>query len=210
MCILIVSSFSIFFFYHDHNNKYVSNDKIKLSNGKIFNLVDQPFLGKKDAKNIIVEFSDYRCPWCGKFQKDMYPLIKQRLVKTGKAKFYYVNLTVLGPNSYKAANAAAYIYKHYPEHFFKFHDILFSYQKNEKKNWVTDKLLLNVAKKSIPNLNENKFIGSIKNKEYMNQIKSLDSKITKIGIRVTPTLIVNGKVSNPFEYKSIQNKLITE
>jgi protein-disulfide isomerase len=193
-----------FLFY---SYKISDNEKIKLSEAKVFDLKDQPYIGNKQAKNIIVEFSDYRCPWCKKFQLDIYPKIKKELVDKGKLKFYYVNFTVLGSNSDKAANAAYFIYKQYPESFFAFHDALFKSQDDEKKNWVTNNLLINLAKKTVPDLNKKEFASIIKSEQYMKQVHSINSNAKQIGVKGTPTVFVNNKFVNALDYKNITKRL---
>ncbi|WP_176557803.1 thioredoxin domain-containing protein [Sporolactobacillus terrae] len=185
--------------------KYMNSDMVKGSNSKKFYLRNQPYVGSKNAKNIIVEFSDYRCPWCKKFQQEIYPKIKKDLVDTGKTKFYYVNFTVLGPNSAKAANAAYYIYQKYPRSFFAFHDALFKAQGDEKKNWVTNDLLVKKAEQTVPNLDRKELLSVINSDKYKDQIKNIDSDVIKIGVKQTPTLMVNNKVvENPYDYEKIK------
>ncbi|WP_100488739.1 DsbA family protein [Sporolactobacillus pectinivorans] len=208
LCLALVTIAAVTAGVFSMKNGYASSTKqIKIPDSERFDLSGQPFNGKKQAKNIIIEFGDYRCPWCYKFQNEVYPSIQKNLLDTGKAKFYYINYTVLGPNSYKAANAAYYVSKKYPKSFFAFHDALFHAQQNENKNWVTDTLLIRLAKKVIPKLDIRQFKSIIKTNKYMRNVESLENNAEKIGVRGTPTLLVNDKNVNPFNYEAIKKEL---
>lgn len=51
-----------------------------------------PSIGDRDAKVVIVEFSDFECPFCRRFFTDTLPQIKKNYVDTGKAVMYYRHL----------------------------------------------------------------------------------------------------------------------
>jgi protein-disulfide isomerase len=61
-----------------------------------------PFLGNENAQAIVVEFSDYNCPYC----KRAYPGIKELLATDGDIKIVMMEFPVLGPMSQYAAKAA--------------------------------------------------------------------------------------------------------
>jgi protein-disulfide isomerase len=46
-------------------------------------------LGNKDAKVTIVVFDSYSCVHCGKFYAELFPIIEQNYIKTGKV--YFIN-----------------------------------------------------------------------------------------------------------------------
>jgi protein-disulfide isomerase len=41
-------------------------------------------LGKSDAPVTMVEFTDYQCPYCGRFEATTFPEIKKNFIDTGK------------------------------------------------------------------------------------------------------------------------------
>lgn len=57
--------------------------------GKV-SIDDDPYLGDKDnAKIAIVEFSDFQCPFCGRFYSDTHDQIVSEYVESGDAIFVY-------------------------------------------------------------------------------------------------------------------------
>jgi protein-disulfide isomerase len=67
-----------------------------------------PAKGDKDARVTLVEFSDYQCPFCGRFYRETWPEIDRDYVKTGKVKYVFRDFPLEGlhPQALKAAEAA--------------------------------------------------------------------------------------------------------
>src|SRR4030067_994719 len=86
-----------------------------------------PFKGKTDAPVTIIEFSDYQCPFCGRFVKNTFPEIAQKYIDTGKVKYifrdYPLDFHKLAPKASEAANCAGDKGK-----YWEMHDKLFDNQ----------------------------------------------------------------------------------
>jgi protein-disulfide isomerase len=48
---------------------------------------DEPALGRADAPLTMVEFTDYECPYCRRFQAEVWPKLKRNYIDTGKLRF---------------------------------------------------------------------------------------------------------------------------
>jgi protein-disulfide isomerase len=86
-------------------------------------------LGDKNAKVVILEFSDLVCPYCKKFHDESFGTINDSYVKTNKAAFVYKHypLPFHNPAATIAAKAAYCMEKLYGEaKMFEFNDIFFS------------------------------------------------------------------------------------
>ncbi len=64
-------------------------------------------LGRSDAPLTMVEFTDYQCPFCGRFEASTYPEIKKNYIDTGKLRLIVRDLPLpeLHPYALKAAQA---------------------------------------------------------------------------------------------------------
>ena len=63
-------------------------------------------MGSKDAPITIVEFTDYQCPYCLRFTKTTFPLLKRKYVDTGKVRWVALNLPLaFHKDATKAAQA---------------------------------------------------------------------------------------------------------
>jgi len=64
-------------------------------------------IGRDDAPVTLVEFADYQCPFCKKFQSDAYAELKKNYIDTGKVRFIGRDLPLeFHPYALKAAEAA--------------------------------------------------------------------------------------------------------
>ena len=55
-------------------------------------LGDSPRLGSPDATVAVVEFADYQCPYCQRFQSLVFPFLKKSYIDDGKVLFIFKNL----------------------------------------------------------------------------------------------------------------------
>ena len=68
-------------------------------------LVDAPTLGSTLAKVVIVEFSDFRCPFCRQHVRETMPHLKREYIDAGKVLYAFRNFP-LRPEADDAAVAA--------------------------------------------------------------------------------------------------------
>ena len=83
-----------------------------------------PSKGSPDAPVTIVEFSDFQCGYCRKFWQETLPRIEEKYIRTGKVRFVYRHLAILGAASVQAAMAAECA--HEQGKFWPYHDRLFA------------------------------------------------------------------------------------
>lgn len=91
-------------------------------------LIETDFVrGNENAPVTIVEFSDYECPFCGRFYTQSYLQIKTKYIDTGKVKYVFrdfpLSFHVQAEPAAIAANCAGEQGKYY-----EFHDELFANQ----------------------------------------------------------------------------------
>lgn len=84
----------------------------------IFNDPDAPVGGNPGGDVTLVEFFDYRCPYCKQVAQPLAQLIKE----DGKVRFVFKELPVLGPDSVMAARAA--LAAHLQGKYAEMHDAL--------------------------------------------------------------------------------------
>ena len=92
---------------------------------------DDPMKGDPDAPITIIEFSDYECPFCGRFYANTLPLIEENYINTGKVNFVYRDFPIqsIHPNAAPAAMAAECADDQ--DSFWSFHDMIFE----NKSTW---------------------------------------------------------------------------
>ncbi|MEK7647106.1 MAG: thioredoxin domain-containing protein, partial [Patescibacteria group bacterium] len=88
-------------------------------------------LGNPEAPVTVVEYSDFQCPFCGRFFHTTLSEFKENYIKTGQAKFIYRDFAFLGQESIDAAAAAKCAGDQ--GKFWDYHDYLFSHQSGENQ-----------------------------------------------------------------------------
>lgn len=92
-------------------------------------LDDDPAQGRDDAQVVMVEFSDYECPFCKRYFTDSYPQIKSTYIDSGKVKYVFRDLPLsfhdpVATEEAVAANCARE--QNGDEAYFNYHDEIFN------------------------------------------------------------------------------------
>lgn len=92
-------------------------------------IVDAPALGSPHAAIVLVQYSEFECPFCGRFAQDTLPTLTRRYVDTGKILLVFKHLPL---PMHKAALTAAVAADCAGRQgrFWQMHDILFTHQSN--------------------------------------------------------------------------------
>ncbi|HLD05290.1 MAG TPA: thioredoxin domain-containing protein [Candidatus Nanoarchaeia archaeon] len=140
-------------------------------------------IGSKKAPIIIVELSDFECPYCGLFENQVFPLIKKDYIDTGEVLWFFMNLPLkqIHPHSYKAAVASECA--KLQNKFWEYHDILFEHQQN-----LTVSDLENYA--GGLSLDMPLFSQCLKNNETDFIIQEAYKQAHSAGITATPSFII--------------------
>lgn len=157
-----------------------------------------PFLGNPEAPVTIVEFSDFQCPFCGRFFKTAEPQIIEKYVKTGKVKFVYRDFAFLGEESQWAAEAAECA--HEQGKFWEYHDYLFNHQQGENQGAFSKANLKRFA--GAVGLDTEAFNGCFDSGKYTEEVQKDSSDGRALSVSGTPTNFINGKAvvgALPFE-----------
>lgn len=87
-----------------------------------------PALGPVTATLTMVEFSDFECPFCGRYQRETFPQLKAEYIDSGKIRYVFRHfpLTQIHPRAMKSAEAAECA--HRQGKFWPMHDRLFANQ----------------------------------------------------------------------------------
>lgn len=151
--------------------------------GADLSLDGEPFLGDKDAKVTVVEFSDYQCPFCGRAFSQTFPQILTDYVKTGKVKYVFHDfpLEQLHPNAFKAAEAARCAGEQ--GKYWPMHDALFQNQRALGADKLPD-----YAK--LAGLDVDKFNACLGAEKDQAKIRDEIAEGGKIGVTGTPAFFI--------------------
>lgn len=167
---------------HLASSKNKSVQSVTLDFPVAINIHGAPFLGPENAQVVIVEFSDFECPYCG----TVGPLFEEVLAKYPKDVKIVFKQFPLGMHRQAKPAALAALAAHRQGKFWQYHDLLFDNQKNLSETKFTE-----FAKKL--GLDMDKF-----NQDYRAAAtqQALERDIADgqlAGVRSTPSIFVNGR-----------------
>ncbi len=151
-------------------------------------------MGDPNAPVQMIEFSDFQCPYCGRFSKDTEPLIVENYVKTGKVYFEYIPYGPGGvPIGQESSDAAMASFCAGDQgKFWEYHDILFANHTGENVGDNTMKRLEAFAQ--FLGLNMDQFNSCMKEKKFADKIQEGIQRGKNANIGGTPSFLINGKL----------------
>lgn len=84
---------------------------------------DVTALGAVDAPVVVVEYADYRCPFCAKFGRETFPTIVEEYVETGLVRIEWRDMPIFGEESELVAVAGRAAGNQ--DRFWEFHTAIF-------------------------------------------------------------------------------------
>jgi len=105
---------------------------------------DPMAMGKVDAPVVMVAYSDFQCPFCGKFARDTEPALVRQFVDTGTLRIEWRDFPYLGRESTTAARAGRAAAAQ--GRFWAFDDALYANQTPVNSGKLTPAYLTGVAK----------------------------------------------------------------
>jgi protein-disulfide isomerase len=193
--ILGLGIFSIFY------NLSKPEEKTKVHH---FSYENQPYLGKEDAPVQIVEFGDFKCPACAKWEEVYFPLLKKEFIDTGKVKFVFMNFPILGTDSYTAAAAGEAIYHQNEQAFWAFYSAIYKKQGDEREEWATPEFLVELAKRNVPGVDYEKLKNDLEQKTYLSEIEQDAKQGEAASVPGTPAFFINGKKIDSIHYEDMK------
>jgi protein-disulfide isomerase len=145
------------------------------------------FQGEDDAPVTLIEFSDFRCGYCGRWASETLPQIKEQYIDTGKVRFAYKHLAVLGPDSVRAAEASECAAEQ--DTFWDFHNEVFLDQ-NQNRSQLNVENLVGLANNV--GLDTEVFQECLESGRYNSQVNQESMVVRNLGVNGTPGFVVNG------------------
>ncbi len=145
----------------------------------------RPYRGAKDAKVTIVMWSDFQCPWCKRAEPTLAAVLK-KFPKDVKVVWYDFPLRFHKHAMPAAAACHEVFLQKGNAAFWKCHDSVFANNKN-----ITNENLAKWAKEA--GADPKKVLDAIKTNKHQAAIRASMRAGQTIGVRGTPTMVINGK-----------------
>jgi protein-disulfide isomerase len=154
------------------------SDKVKMTVGQGWYA-----LGREDAPVTMVEFADYQCPFCRRFESDSFAQLKKNYIDTGKVRFVSRDLPLeFHPNAPGAAIAVRCAGEQ--RRFWEMHDALM----RDTSNDLGPDAILKFAQKI--NLDIPSFKTCLDEKRYVAAIQKDTADAGLLGISGTPSFVI--------------------
>jgi protein-disulfide isomerase len=158
-------------------------ERVRLKIGKEF------ALGKSDAPLVLLEYTDYQCPFCNRFYTTAFPELKKQYVDTGKMRFVSRDYPLdFHPHSMKAAQAT-----HCAGDQDKYWQLKDALMNNYSR--LTPELITSLARDT--SLDMAKFQACMDAGKYLPEIKEGIAAAQAVGINGTPSFVL-GKVTGEY------------
>jgi protein-disulfide isomerase len=149
----------------------------------VLGIDDDPVMGDQKARLVLVEFSDFQCPFCARFVQETLPEIEKDYIKTGKLRYVFRDFPISGAHkdAFKAAMASGCALDQ--GKYWEMHDRLFENQTAFTVHNLTQRA-------EAIGLNKEKFQQCLNNNEYETEIQNDFAEGLKAGVNQTPTFFL--------------------
>jgi protein-disulfide isomerase len=183
----------------------VSQDGSRIIQGTVYNANENPFkkdldklktdgapsFGTQGATVVIVEFSDFECPFCQKEAKTLRDNLLAAYPTQAHVYFKQFPLTSIHPWSKAAAIASRCVFRQSADEFWKYHDWIFQNQAEiDPDNFKQKVLGWAQEEKTIDTL---QLTSCLDNRATETEVDKDIADGRSLGIDSTPTLFINGR-----------------
>jgi protein-disulfide isomerase len=146
-------------------------------------------LGRSDAPVVMVVYSDYRCPFCAKFSKDIEPALVDRYVADGTLRLEWRDLPIFGEQSTLAARAGRAAADQ--GRFWEFNRVLYA-AAPDRGHHEFDLAKLRAFAHHAGVADLDRFADQVRSEQHDDAIQADLTEALSLGASSTPTFIVNG------------------
>jgi protein-disulfide isomerase len=139
--------------------------------------------GNARASVVMIEFSDFQCPFCKRHVDATLPKIEEAYIDTGKIRYVFMDypLESIHPQAFKAAEAAHCAAEQ--KQYWRMHDRLFANQEELARDQL-------VAHAGALGLDKVRFATCLDSGKHAGRIKASLAQGEKLGIDGTPAVIL--------------------
>jgi protein-disulfide isomerase len=167
-------------------------------------------MGREDAPVVIYEFADFQCPGCGEFATFVTPVIKDRLVNTGKVRYVYYDFPLMQLHAHAFLAARAGRCANEQGKFWEYHDLLYGQQ----ARWSgmrdpTSYFIEDLGSRA--GLDEAQFAACVRSDKYQEEVSRSLQLGQMLQVGGTPTLFINMKrVDGVPDYAELERMVLAE
>ncbi|WDH80068.1 thioredoxin domain-containing protein [Microbacterium esteraromaticum] len=147
---------------------------------------DVAALGAVDAPVVMIEYADYRCPYCGVFALDTMPQLVADYIDTGKLRIEWRDVPLFGEDSFNAAVAARAAGQQ--GLFWEYHHAVYAFQGDSRKDLPREQLLELADEAGVPDLAA--FETALDDPALQQAVAADAQEAQAIGVQSTPAFLI--------------------
>ncbi|MCD9899416.1 thioredoxin domain-containing protein [Streptomyces sp. SM13] len=147
-------------------------------------------VGRADAPVVMIEYSDFQCPFCGQFARKTEPELLRSYVDKGVLRIEWRNFPVFGEESEQAALAGWAAGQQ--KKFWEFHDV--AYSKPRERNadaFSAEKLVAMAREAKIADIE--RFQADMASGKARSAVQRDQEEGYNLGVTSTPAFLINGR-----------------
>ncbi|NYI40900.1 DsbA family protein [Demequina lutea] len=145
--------------------------------------------GRVDAPVVMVMWSEFQCPFCGRFARESEPTLVKQFVDTGVLRIEWRDFPYLGPDSQTAAIAGRAAAAQ--DKFWAFHDAVYATEHRVNQGDLDAAHLRDYAVKA--GLDMGAYDADMQAKKGAAQVQTDLSQGEALGVTGTPAFLINGQ-----------------
>ena len=150
---------------------------------------DDPMaMGEVDAPVVMLAYSEFQCPFCGKFARDTAPTLIEQYVEDGTLRIEWRDFPYLGAESTTAAQAGRAAGAQ--DSFWAFHDAMYADQLPPNSGQLDEDHVAAIAQEL--GLDVEQFRADMRSEETQAAIADDFAQGQAIGVTGTPAFVING------------------
>lgn len=150
---------------------------------------DPRALGDVDAPVVMVMWSDFQCPFCGRFARDTQPQLVERYVDTGTLRIEWQDFPYIGPESLPAAIAGRAAAAQ--GRFWEFGEAVYQEERRPRSQDFDAAHLRAYADQA--KLDLARYDAAVAGQEEGEQVRAELAEATMLGVTGTPAFLINGE-----------------
>ena len=151
--------------------------------------VDDPYArGDVDARVVMIAWSDFLCPFCGRFARETEPVLVEQYVDAGILRIEWRDFPYLGEESTTAALAGRAAAEQ--DMFWQFHEAVYDLEVPPNSGELDAERLQQVAVET--GLDGDAFAAAMTDPAAQQAVTADFTEAQQLGITGTPTFLING------------------
>ncbi|MBB1256329.1 DsbA family protein [Streptomyces alkaliterrae] len=146
-------------------------------------------LGRADAPVVMIEYSDFQCPYCGRFARETKPELVKKYVDTGVLRIEWRQFPIFGAESDRVARASYAAGQQ--GRFWEFHDLVFAEERPKNSGAFVQRKLEEMAERAgVKDLAA--FRSDMRGPDATAAVGADRNEGQALGVSSTPAFLING------------------